>query len=86
MRRYVEILRVRAFQHLSYAFINKTNIVVVKNEQYGHIMRKYYRGSSVVVLSPDSFNEKYKDTVISSDETLDLVGVVVWWQSSDMME
>lgn len=62
------------------------SIVVVENEQYKHIMRKYYRGSSVVVLSPVSFNEKYEDIVISGDETLNLVGVVVWWQSSDMME
>lgn len=62
------------------------SIVVVENEQYKHIMRKYYRGSSVVVLSPVSFNEAYEDTVISGDETLNLVGVVVWWQSSDMME
>lgn len=62
------------------------SIVVVENEQHKHIMRKYYRGSSVVVLSPVSFNEAYEDTVISGDETLNLVGVVVWWQSSDMME
>lgn len=86
MRRYVELLRVRAFRHLSYVFTNKINTVVVENEQYKHIMRKYYRGSSVVVLSPVSFNEAYEDTVISGDETLNLVGVVVWWQSSDMME
>lgn len=62
------------------------SIVVVENEQYEHIMRKYYRGSSVVVLSPDSFNEAYEDIVISGDETLNLVGVVVWWQASEMME
>jgi len=79
-------LKVRVFQHLSYVFTNKINTVVVENEQHKHIMRKYYRGSSVVVLSPVSFNEAYEDTVISGDETLNLVGVVVWWQSSDMME
>ena len=62
------------------------SIVVVENEQYEHIMRKYYRGSSVVVLSPDSFNEAYEDIVISGDGTLNLVGVVVWWQASEMME
>lgn len=62
------------------------SIVVVENEQYEHIMRKYYRGSSVIVLSPDSFNEAYEDIVISGDETLNLVGVVVWWQASEMME
>lgn len=62
------------------------SIVVVENEQYEHIMRKYYRGSSVVVLSPDSFNEAYEDIVISGDETLNLVGVVVWWQASEMMD
>lgn len=62
------------------------SIVVVENEQYEHIMRKYYRGSSIIVLSPDSFNEAYKDIVISGDETLNLVGVVVWWQASEMME
>ena len=62
------------------------SIVVVENEQYEHIMRKYYRGSSVIVLSPDSFNAAYEDIVISGDETLNLVGVVVWWQASEMME
>lgn len=62
------------------------SIVVVENEQYEHIMRKYYRGSSVVLLSPDSFNKAYEDIVILGDETLNLVGVVVWWQASEMME
>ena len=57
-------------------------IVVVRDEAYGAIMRKYYRGSNALMLSPDSFNDVYEDKIITADEDVSLIGVVVWWQAS----
>lgn len=61
-------------------------IVVVRDECYDAIMRKYYRGSSSLMLSPDSFSDAYEDMIITADEDISLIGVVVWWQASEMME
>ena len=61
-------------------------IVVVRDEAYDAIMRKYYRGSSALMLSPDSFSDAYEDMIITADEDISLIGVVVWWQASEMME
>lgn len=61
-------------------------IVVVRDECYEAIMRKYYRGSSSLMLSPDSFSDAYEDMIITADEDISLIGVVVWWQASEMME
>ena len=61
-------------------------IVVVRDECYEAIMRKYYRGSSSLMLSPDSFSDAYEDMIITADEDVSLIGVVVWWQASEMME
>lgn len=60
-------------------------IVVVRDEVYDAIMRKYYRGSSSLMLSPDSFSDAYEDMIITADEDISLIGVVVWWQASHVL-
>lgn len=60
-------------------------IVVVRDEAYEAIMRKYYRGSSSLMLSPDSFSDAYEDMIITADEDISLIGVVVWWQASHVL-
>lgn len=60
-------------------------IVVVRDEAYEAIMRKYYRGSSSLMLSPDSFIDAYEDMIITADEDISLIGVVVWWQASHVL-
>ena len=60
-------------------------IVVVRDECYEAIMRKYYRGSSSLMLSPDSFSDAYEDMIITADEDISLIGVVVWWQASHVL-
>ncbi len=60
-------------------------IVVVRDECYDAIMRKYYRGSSALMLSPDSFSDAYEDMIITADEDVSLIGVVVWWQASHVL-
>lgn len=60
-------------------------IVVVRDECYEAIMRKYYRGSSSLMLSPDSFSDEYEDMIITADEDVSLIGVVVWWQASHVL-
>lgn len=60
-------------------------IVVVRDEAYEAIMRKYYRGSSSLMLSPDSFSDEYEDMIITADEDISLIGVVVWWQASHVL-
>ncbi len=62
------------------------SIVVVEDENYCSIMRRYYRGSQSLMLSPDSFNEAHQDVIYKEDEPIKLVGVVVWWQAAEMME
>lgn len=60
-------------------------IVVVRDECYEAIMRKYYRGSSSLMLSPDSFSDAYEDMIITADEDISLIGVVVWWQAAHVL-
>lgn len=60
-------------------------IVVVRDEVYDAIMRKYYRGSSSLMLSPDSFSDAYEDMIITADEDISLIGVVVWWQAAQVL-
>lgn len=60
-------------------------IVVVRDEVYDAIMRKYYRGSSSLMLSPDSFSDAYEDMIITADEDISLIGVVVWWQAAHVL-
>lgn len=63
------------------------SIAVVSIDGADYVMRRLYKGSSVLVLSPDSWEEGYEDIVISgSDHTVEFVGSVVWFQASGELE
>ncbi len=64
------------------------SIAVVSIDGADYVMRRLYRGASVVVLSPESWEEGYEDIVIDDPEahTVEFVGVVVWFQPSEEME
>lgn len=64
------------------------SIAVVSIDGADYVMRRLYRGASVLVLSPDSWEDDYEDIVISDqeDHTVEYVGVVVWYQAAHEME
>ena len=62
------------------------SIVVIRDDAYEAIMRRYYKGSSALMLSPDSYEEEYQDIIVQDGQEITLIGVVVWWQASEMME
>lgn len=62
------------------------SIVVIRDDTYEAIMRRYYKGSSALMLSPDSYKEEYQDIIVHDRQEITLIGVVVWWQASEMME
>lgn len=62
------------------------SIVVIHDDAYEAIMRRYYKGSSALMLSPDSYEEEYQDIIVHDGQEVTLIGVVVWWQASEMME
>ncbi len=62
------------------------SIVVIHDDAYEAIMRRYYKGSSALMLSPDSYEEEYQDIIVHDGQEITLIGVVVWWQASEMME
>lgn len=63
------------------------SIAVVSIDGADYVMRRLYKGSSVLVLSPDSWEEGYDDVVIAGDDhTVEFVGSVVWFQASGELE
>lgn len=63
------------------------SIAVVSIDGADYVMRRLYKGSSVLVLSPDSWEEGYDDIVIAGDDhTVEFVGSVVWFQASGEFE
>lgn len=63
------------------------SIAVVSIDGADYVMRRLYKGSSVLVLSPDSWEAGYEDIVIAGDDhTVELVGSVVWFQASGELE
>lgn len=63
------------------------SIVVARLDGADYVMRRLYKGSSVLVLSPDSWEEGYDDIVIAGDDhTVEFVGSVVWFQASGELE
>lgn len=62
------------------------SIVVIRDDTYEAIMRRYYKGSSALMLSPDSYEEEYQDIIVHDGQEITLIGVVVWWQASEMMD
>jgi len=63
------------------------SIVVVENDDHEAIMRRWYRGASSLMLSPDSYSSKYEDIVIRDESVaVRVIGTVVWYQSAEEME
>lgn len=63
------------------------SIAVVSIDGADYVMRRLYKGSSVLVLSPDSWEDGYEDIVIAGDDhTVEFVGSVVWFQASGELE
>ena len=63
------------------------SIAVARVDGGDFMVRRLYKGSSVLVLSPDSWEEGYEDIVISGDDhTVEFVGSVVWFQASGELE
>lgn len=63
------------------------SIAVVSIDGADYVMRRLYKGSSVLVLSPDSWEAGYEDIVIGGDDhTVEFVGSVVWFQASGELE
>lgn len=62
------------------------SIAVVETEAYQAVMRRWYRGSSTLMLTADSYEEQ-EDLVFSMDDgPVRVVGTVVWWQAPREME
>lgn len=63
------------------------SIAVVSIDGADYVMRRLYKGSSVLVLSPDSWEAGYEDIVIAGDDhTVEFIGSVVWFQASGELE
>ena len=54
--------------------------VVAEFEDGCSVLRCYYRGQSSLMLTADSFSE-YEDIILTGDDLVRLVGVVVWFQA-----
>lgn len=54
--------------------------VVAEFEDGRSVLRCYYRGQSSLMLTADSFSE-YEDIILTGDDPVRLVGVVVWFQA-----
>lgn len=62
------------------------SIAVVETEGYRAVMRRWYRGSSTLMLAADSHGE-YEDMVFGPEGgPVRVVGTVVWWQAAEEME
>lgn len=62
------------------------SIAVVETEAYQAVMRRWYRGSSTLMLTADS-HEAQEDLVFSMDDgPVRVIGTVVWWQAPEEME
>lgn len=62
------------------------SIAVVETEAYQAVMRRWYRGTSTLMLTADSYEEQ-EDLVFGMDDgPVRLIGTVVWYQSPREME
>ena len=62
------------------------SIAVVETEARQAVMRRWYRGSSTLMLSADSFEEQ-EDMIFGQDDgPVRVAGTVVWWQAPEEME
>lgn len=62
------------------------SVAVVETEGYRAVMRRWYRGSSNLMLCADSFSE-HDDMVFGPDDgPVRVVGTVVWFQAAEELE
>ena len=62
------------------------SVAVVEAEGYGAVMRRWYKGSTKLMLCADSFSE-HDDMVFGpEDGPVRVVGTVVWFQAAEEME
>lgn len=54
--------------------------VVAEFEDGRSVLRCYYRGQSSLMLTADSFSD-YEDIILTGDDPVRLIGVVVWFQA-----
>lgn len=62
------------------------SIAVVETESYQAVMRRWYRGSSTLMLTADSHSEQEDMVFGPEDGPVRVVGTVVWWQAPREME
>lgn len=62
------------------------SIAVVETESYSAVMRRWYRGSSTLMLTADSHAEQEDMVFGPEDGPVRVVGTVVWWQAPAEME
>lgn len=64
------------------------SIAVVSIDGADYVMRRLYRGATTLVLSPDSWEDGFEDTVITADDdrSVEFHGTVIWFQASKEME
>ncbi|MBF0974606.1 MAG: helix-turn-helix domain-containing protein [Atopobium sp.] len=61
------------------------SIVVVETEDYRAILRRWYRGNKSLMLVADSY-EEFEDLIFTSNEqSIKVIGTVVWFQASSEM-
>lgn len=64
------------------------SIAVVSIDGADYVMRKLLRGAHTLVLSPQSYDTKWEDIVVSEGDghTVAMVGTVVWYQAERELE
>lgn len=62
------------------------SIAVVETDSYQAVMRRWYRGSSTLMLTADSHAEQEDMVFGPEDGPVRVVGTVVWWQAPREME
>lgn len=62
------------------------SIAVVETEAYRAVMRRWYRGSSTLMLTADSHSEQEDMVFGPEDGPVRVIGTVVWWQAPREME
>ncbi len=56
--------------------------VLAETQDFQSIVRKYSRGASALMLSPDSHDYEFEDIIVRADDApIMLKGVVVWYQA-----
>lgn len=64
------------------------SIGVFRIDGYQTVMRRVHRGANTLILSPESFNTEHKDIIITeeSGQTVETVGVIVWFQAREELD